>query len=269
MEQTGPFMDVKVLIEEEIRLTIAEYSSRKTIQSTWRDPLVGYARASDPLFGRLKRVAHPDHLLPADLLKGATSVIAFFLPFTKSIVSSNTQGKLPSRQWACAYRETNELITLINSRLSSKIQSQGYHANTIPPTHNFDPVRLVSAWSHRHAAYIAGLGAFGLHRLLITEQGCCGRLGSLVTDLEVTPTPRPEGQSCLYHSSGSCTECIGHCISGALGIKDLDRQGCYRVLLDNERSLGLAGHADVCGKCSCGVPCSLENPVKSLKCLKI
>jgi epoxyqueuosine reductase QueG len=258
-------MDMKAFIEREIRLTIAGYSSRNLIESLWREPLVGYARASDPLFGRLKHVANPDHLLPSDLLKGASSVIAFFLPFTRSVASNNTQGKLPSRQWALAYQETNDLISLINSHLASELQLLGYRANTIPPTHNFDPVRLVSAWSHRHAAYIAGLGTFGIHRLLITEKGCCGRLGSLVTDLDLAPSPRPEGQSCLYHAGGSCTACISHCISGTLSIEDFDRQGCYSVLLDNERSLKLSGHADVCGKCSCGVPCSLEDPVKKLR----
>jgi epoxyqueuosine reductase QueG len=257
-------MDMKDLIEQEIGHTIAEYSSSKTVQNTWREPLVGYANASDPLFASLRLIAHPDHILPSDLLDGARSVIAYFLSFAGSIASSNTKGGLPSRQWAITYIETNELIALINSRLASFLQSQGYRASTIPPTHNFDPKSLVSAWSHRHVAYIAGLGTFGLNRLLITEKGCCGRLGSLVTDLETEPSPRPEEDLCLYFSDSSCAVCLGRCPCKALQKDGFDRQQCYQRLLDNEMALGMAGRADVCGKCSCGVPCSLENPVKRL-----
>jgi epoxyqueuosine reductase QueG len=120
----------------------------------------------------------------------------------------------------------------------------------------------MSAWSHRHAAYIAGLGTFGLNRLLITEQGCCGRLGSLATDLVLIPTPRPEGEFCLHRAGGSCTKCVRKCIRNALGMDTFDRHACYQTLLDNEARLGMSGHADVCGKCSCGLPCSSRNPVK-------
>jgi epoxyqueuosine reductase QueG len=55
-----------------------------------------------------------------------------------------------------------------------------YHAENMCPM-----------WSERHAAYVAGLGTFGIHGALITEKDCSGRIGSVVTDLEIAPTPRP------------------------------------------------------------------------------
>lgn len=40
----------------------------------------------------------------------------------------------------------------------------------------------MSEWSHRHAAYIAGLGIFGINNMLITNKGCVGRIPSFYED---------------------------------------------------------------------------------------
>lgn len=258
-------MDMKGLVGREIGQTTAGFASRGSVRSAWRDPIVGYALASDPLFERLRHVAHPGHLLPSDLLEKARTVIAFFLPFERPIPASNKTGTLPSAQWATAYSETNELIALINARLVHVLGSRGYRAVTIPATHDFDAETLVSAWSHRHAGYVAGLGTFGLNRLLITEKGCCGRLGSLVTDLAVEPTPRKEDEACLQRAGLACTACLEKCRGNALSESGFDARACYRILLENETRLGMAGRADVCGKCACGLPCSLTDPVRKCR----
>jgi epoxyqueuosine reductase QueG len=257
--------ELKDSVEQELSRTISAYISGKSITGMWREPLIGYASAADPLFQQLKHLAHPGHLLPTDLLKGARSVIAFFLPFEKAVGRSNDGSRQASREWAAAYDRTNELIGLINQDLANLLDKQGFRTATVQATHNFDHQTLVSAWSHRHAAYIAGLGTFGLNRLLITEQGCCGRLGSLVTDLELAPTPRPGYEFCLHRKDGSCNKCIEKCVAHALGLDTFDRESCYRILLENEERLQLPGNADVCGKCSCGLPCSFTNPVKKNK----
>jgi epoxyqueuosine reductase QueG len=252
---------MKDLISQLIEGAMASHHSSKSGQALWKTPLVGYASAADPLFRRLKQAAHQGHLLPTDLLQGAKTVIAYFLPFAETIVTGNTYGELPSMEWAYAYGQTNELITLINHRLESLLYTKGYRACTIPATHNFDPASLMSAWSHRHAAYIAGLGTFGLNRMLITEKGCCGRIGSMVTELELSPDERIKGDHCLYLHNGSCSACLEKCPCSALQKDDFNRQKCYARLLENEAQLHLVGPADVCGKCCCGLPCSGKNPV--------
>lgn len=251
---------VKDIIHQLIGQVVSSHGSTGSDALIWQPPLVGFARAADPLFRRLKQVAHPGHLLPSDLLEGASSVIVYFIPFQESITRGNAEGDSPSMGWAKAYQETNELITLINAEISTYLQSEGLQCSTIPPTHNFDPASLLSPWSHRHAAYIAGLGTLGLNRMLITEKGCAGRLGSLVTELELTPTIRAEQDYCLYLHDGSCSACIERCPCGALGFDDLDRHRCYARLCANEKELSLDGPADVCGKCCCGLPCSSRNP---------
>jgi epoxyqueuosine reductase QueG len=239
-------------------------SRTATVRTRWGDPLVGVAEATDPLFARLKQVVRPSHALPADLLPGARTVIVYFLPFVKEIPRGNRKGHFASTAWAVAYVETNQLIRDINRHLAGILNSKGFQCTDLPPTHNFDTVELMSDWSHKHAAYIAGLGTFGRHHLLITDKGCCGRLGSLVTDAVLPPTRRSGEEYCLSKSGVPCRVCIRKCVAGALSDDGFDRRRCYALLLENAALHQKEGLADVCGKCSTIVPCSFTNPVKRL-----
>ncbi|MDW7671355.1 MAG: epoxyqueuosine reductase [Bacillota bacterium] len=247
-------------IQRWIEHFVAAYPMQRK-EGYWQKPLIAYAAASDPLFQSLRQWTHPDHQLPADLLPDAVSVIAYFLPFHPSVPESNRTGRLASREWGEAYIHTNQLITDVNVYLVRRLSNAGYETVYASATHNFDEETLMSLWSHRHAAYIAGLGQFGLHNLLITEKGCCGRIGTLVTNAPVTPSPRPETPACLFKLNGSCGLCVDHCINGSLSQNGYDRHHCYAMCLENAAALSEIGLADVCGKCTVGLPCSTTNPV--------
>lgn len=245
-----------------IRQFVVDYQHQQSAETAWEAPLVRFADAGDALFPHLKQVVRPSHALPQDLLKHARSVIAYFLPFDPQIAKSNRTGKNASRAWARAYIETNQLIVQLNTYVAEYLEQQGFHAAILPPTHNFDEDELLSDWSHKHVAYIAGLGRFGLHHLLITKKGCCGRLGSLITDAPLQITPRSDMPYCLYEYDGRCQACVKKCVNGALMREGLDRHRCYQMLLENAELHKAEGFADACGKCSCIVPCSFTNPVK-------
>jgi epoxyqueuosine reductase QueG len=247
-------------IQRWIEHFVAAYPMQQK-EGSWQKPLIAYAAASDPLFQSLRQWTHPDHQLPADLLPDAVTVIAYFLPFNPSIPESNRTGRLASREWGEAYIYTNQLITDVNVYLVHRLSNAGYETVYASATHNFDEETLMSLWSHRHAAYIAGLGQFGLHNLLITEKGCCGRIGTLVTNAPVTPSHRPETPACLYKFNGSCGLCVAHCVNGSLSRNSYDRHHCYAMCLENADALSEIGLADVCGKCTVGLPCSTTNPV--------
>jgi epoxyqueuosine reductase len=263
----------------------------------YREPLVGFAAADDPHFPDLRRVAEPTHLMPEDLLPGARSVVSFFLPFDYQVVEANTRHKEKvAREWAEAYVETNALIGHITAYLTQSLAEQGVQAAAEPPTHNFDPVSLVSRWSHKSIAVIAGLGSFGLHHMVITDSGCAGRFGSLVIDADLPITPTEPKERCLYFHDGSCLECILRCPVDALdeagshhpsatpqkdGVHPSDgahphtctdrrgtgrngrinKQRCYRRLLSVAKEYQHLALADVCGKCAIG-PCSFESAVQ-------
>lgn len=256
------------LIKQQIANCISDFRLLGGARTVWRTPLIGYAAASDPLFDRLKTLVSPSHLTPRELLPGAETVIVTFLPFDERVVESNQEPGPASREWAIAYIETNRLLETINAQLVQSLEQNGYAAVALPPTHNFDEEQLISDWSHKHVAYIAGLGTFGLHHMLITAAGCAGRLGSLVTNAYLEPTPRPDWEACLCKAHGNdpraCSACVQRCPVDALSVdltRPFDRHACYQVCLENARRYADEGRADVCGKCVSVVPCSFVDPV--------
>ncbi|MDY6821946.1 MAG: epoxyqueuosine reductase [Deferribacterota bacterium] len=250
----------KSMIDQMIKSFVKDFSSINGMVTKWRKPLIGYADALDSLFYTLKKVVSPSHFLPRDLLEDAQTVIAYFLPFEKGMVKTNLEGLYSSKEWAKAYVETNELIFKLNIYIKDELSKFDYNSYIIPATHNFNKDRLTSDWSHRHVAYIAGLGTFGLNNMLITSKGCAGRIGSIVTNLKIEPTIKNNIEYCLYKSKGICRKCIDRCPTGALNINFFDRFRCYGMLLENAKLYANYGLADVCGKCCVGLPCSFANP---------
>ncbi len=237
------------------------YPSRQQTQTRWQDPLLAFAEAKDPLFVDCQM--HFGMRSPVEILPRARTVVTYFLPFSAKIVHSNGPGTIASREWALAYVETNVLIEALSRELVAWLGQQGFISVAPPPTHNFDPSRLVSDWSHKHAGFIAGLGTFGLHRMLITAKGCGGRLGSLITTADIEPTSRPDKPYCLFAHHGYCRRCLTRCPSQALQESGFNRQACYGLCLENGSRYKFAAPTDVCGKCASSVPCSLRNPVEA------
>lgn len=246
---------------DEIRKAIHSWRKEHPGSDYWRDPLAAFISADNPSLERLKEAVDPEHAMPSDLLPDARSVVVFFLPFKAELGVENAKCKpYSSRSWAQAYVETNVLIQSINEHLKALFRHAGYDAATTPATHNFDEEKLISRWSHKHLAYLAGLGTFGKNHLLITRAGCCGRLGSLVTSMPLPETRRPPEEWCLEKRGIHCLACISHCRFGALREDSFDRQICYTQLLRNDAHHSDLPLVDVCGKCECEVPCSYQIP---------
>ena len=243
---------------------VESYPKLKQTSTTWQEPLVSFAAADDKLFPKLKEIVSPTHALPTDFLADAQSVIAYFIPFVPDTVISNIQESYSSRDWVLAYIETNQLIYDLNTLIHDKLLENHYHTSIIPATHNFDKTKLISDWSHRHVAFIAGLGTFGLNNMLITEKGCCGRLGTVVTNLKLSVTPRQERENCLFKYNSRCKKCVERCATGALTNTTFDRFICYDMCLKNAEIFSELGLADVCGKCLVNLPCSFKNPTSKL-----
>jgi len=221
------------------------------------EPLVGFSSAADPLFEEIKRIVGPHHLLPREVLPEAETVVSFFIPFTAELVKGN-RGRGPvSRDWGQSYIETNALINRINLDLKARLESMGLSAATVPATHNFDTKTLMSGWSHRSAAFVAGLGRFGLNRMLIGPKGGAGRYGTLFTSASVEADPQDQEERCLYNLNGGCKLCLKACPVEALTLEEFDRHKCYAQVLANSELLNLASVADVCGKCVTAGPCAL------------
>lgn len=249
-------------LPERITATIRQQVAQAGTVTSYREPLVRSVTADDPRFARLRLEVNSPHMLPQDLLPGARSVISIFLPFDEQVVEANAQHTDEvAPEWAVAYVETNHLIGRINRALTRLLADRGIRAAAEPATHNFDPVSLVSHWSHKSVAVIAGLGSFGLHHLVITDAGCAGRFGSLVIDADLPSSVAQPKERCLYYHDGSCLECVIRCPVGALNEDgEIDKQLCWERCQEVATLFKDIGRAEVCGKCSYG-PCALESAV--------
>ena len=194
----------------------------------------------------------------------------FYLPFKKELVKANKNGEHPCREWGVAYVQTNDLIGRLSQALGDFLAEQGYKSGLTPATHNFDDVKLMARWSHKHLAHLVNLGRFGVHHIMITPLGCTGRLGSFVSEVELGEHPLIQTEeACLLKAGQECGKCIEACPVEALSANDFERRRCWDRLNENRRMLDyfsdLPVSTHVCGKCAALVPCSFKNAVAALK----
>ena len=139
---------------------------------------------------------HPETLLP-----GARTVVSAALCYwTPAPEPQPREGRLARYTWSDCYAELRSKLDELGRRLCSPETGGSYRV-------------LVDANQHvdREAAARSGVGFYGKNTLLITRRhGSWVVLGTLVTDVELEPTPRFETDC------GSCTLCIDACPTGAL-----------------------------------------------------
>lgn len=263
---------MKNLIKNYIVDFVKEYEKRDEISTTWREPLVGFADANHEDIIHIREYTFEEHLMPSDVLANPTTIIAYFVPFTKDIAESNIGGELASEKWALAYQETNEMFIKLNDYLIKKIEEMGNRAAVCEVAGNYEKDVLKSKWSHRHIAKVAGLGTFGVNNMLITKEGCCGRYFTIVTNLPISPDKPLEEENCLYKRNKNCLVCVKNCFSGALSKDNFDRFKCYEICRKNfdnyeklygnkEKEKGKPkGGSECCGKCVVNLPCSFKQP---------
>ena len=129
-----------------------------------------------------------------------------------------------------------------------------------------DRYEFASTWSEWHAAHASGLGMFGLCDGLITPVGKAMRLGTVIAQLQVPPTPWPYSDyyaHCLFYSEGACGECIERCPAGALSENGHDKALCRAHLFPTtvyyiNTNFGFDCYG--CGLCQTGVPCESKMP---------
>lgn len=245
-------MDLKAYLSHFIKSKVKSSQYRYY----FREPLTGFASADDPLFHQLPEIIGEHHLLPKAFLPEAKTVMAFFLPFQPWVVEANRSAAGVAREWAEAYVNTNKLLNSISEALIEELTQKGIKAEMIHATHNYDAETLLAPWSHRSAAFIAGLGRFGMNRMLITPKGSAGRYGSIIFSKEVAYDARLQEETCITFQGGKCGYCVKACPTGALTAKGLDKHRCNEYLLTVSKSFSDLGTCDCCGKCLTG-PCAI------------
>ncbi|HKP18316.1 MAG TPA: tRNA epoxyqueuosine(34) reductase QueG [Gaiellaceae bacterium] len=140
---------------------------------------------------RPEESCHPENLLP-----GARTVVSAALCYyTPGPADGAGTGRLPRYTWRDAYAELREKLDALGRRIGGSYRV------------------LVDANQHvdREGAVRAGIGFYGKNTMLITRRhGSWVVLGTLVTDVEVEPSPA------LELDCGECRLCIDACPTDAL-----------------------------------------------------
>ncbi len=229
-------------------------------------PLIGFSSANDPIFLKLKEPAAigAHFLLPDEWLYGVKSVISFFLPFTKKVKESNQLDHAkPSHEWFHGRIEGQKLVNSLAVFLCAELERSGYPSlvpavdprfkwgATIKINEHDNYNEFTSNWSERHAAFIAGLGTFGLSKGLITKVGIAGRIGSVITQLELPASRRDYSE--IYEYCSNCGECVRNCPVNAITIENGKNHPICNDYLEELLSMNRPYYG--CGKCQVNVSC--------------
>jgi len=231
-------------------------------------PIFAFGSADDEEFTRLKapQAVGAHFMTPKEWLPKARTVVSFFLPFTDEVRKSNRKNMTwPSDEWLHARIEGQILLNMLCMHLKSELLNAGYSSvipsmderfwsNTDGPGHR---EKFTSNWSERHAAFVCGLGTFGLSKGLITQKGMAGRFGSIITELYLEPDPREYGE--LYEYCSMCGRCARNCPVSAISKEAGKNHQLCSDFLEETKAKHNPRYA--CGKCQVHVPCEAKIPV--------
>ena len=157
----------------------------------------------------------PKEFYPQSIYPEAKSVVVIGLPISLPVLETS-----PSIWYRELYRTVNILLDQYTYRLSNYLSERGYPSVFVPRDGYANIEALlknpVAFFSHRHAAYLAGLGTFGVNNMLLTpEFGPRVRFGSVFTSAELPSDPMLTEELCTQ-----CMRCVRMCPARALDEKD-------------------------------------------------
>lgn len=206
-------------------------------------PLIGFAPVdrwrSPPFHPWMPEEFYPDAIWPE-----ARSVIVIGLPVQLPILETS-----PSIYYQELYRTVNSLLDMYAYRISLFLDDHGFPSVYVPRDGYGNlgilKKRAVAFFSHRHAAYLAGLGSFGWNNVLLTPRyGPRVRFTSIFTTAEMPGGEIMREQLCIR-----CGRCVDACPVGALPGKDYPL-GLTAAELCRERNERLSNeHRAPCGFC--------------------
>ena len=228
-------------------------------------PILAFGSADDAIFQMyLSPDVIGDHfIIPLEWLTDAKTVISCFLPYTERIKSANAADYCwPSGEWLHGRFEGQLFIKELTLHIQKILRDSGYRsvAPSLDPRYKMgnQATEYTSNWSERHAAFACGLGTFGLSKGIITEKGMCGRLCSVITDLDLPKDVRHYND--VYEYCIMCGLCVKHCPVHAISLQEGKKHPPCDAFLDEVREKENPRYG--CGKCQTSVPCESKIPMK-------
>ncbi len=246
-------------------------------------PLIGVAAGDDPYFDFLKEHIGDFHWSPAEIFSkkyGEVSdpaklrVVCLIFPQTdKTKELQNKQLKFPCDNWYISRGQWEKMMQEFSDKAEASLEAQGVRSVFVDfveglAERHSENLGYASNWSHRHAAYAAGMGTFGLSDGFISERGMAVRLATMIVEADLDIDDRGDlgpYDWCLYYKSGICGACIRRCPIRAITEKGHDKVACanYKdtVCADNwPEHIDRSGYKIGCGLCQTKIPCMEKRP---------
>lgn len=249
----------------------------------WENPLIGIAAGDDSYYDFLKEHIGEFHWSPAEAFakKYGTApapsnlrVISLIFPQTEETKElQNKATVFPCDNWVVSRGEWENMMREFSSKLEQAFEDEGIRAASIDlikdfSRHDSENVGIASNWSHRHTAFAAGMGTFGLSDGFISEKGKAVRMTSIIVEADLEITPRGERGHydwCLYFRSGICGACIRRCPIRAISERGHDKDKCLAyedIACEKYRPehIERGDYIFGCGICQSKVPCRDKRP---------
>lgn len=246
-------------------------------------PLIGVAAGDDPYYDFLKEHIGEFHWSPAEVFAlkygqgtDPSSLRVICMIFTQTEETKNMQNHakvFPCDNWVVSRGEWEPMMDEFSGKLEGKLDEMGIRSVSLDLRKEFalersENLGIASKWSHRHTAYAAGLGTFGLNDGFISERGIAIRISSIIVEADMDVTPRGDRGPydwCLYFQNGRCGACIKRCPVDAISKDGHDKQRCLDYE-DESVAKYWPSHIDKknyifgCGICQSKVPCRDRRP---------
>ena len=255
----------------------------KSEELMWEKPIIGFARGDDPYFAHYKKTIGEFYWLPKEVFLMGTNeaieddqltVISIGFPQTKETKFDQKKAvDMPSDRWLYTRGEWEGMILKITNKIIAQLEDKGINAVSLDSIKEFSrhtskDFGIASNWSHRHTAFIAGLGTFGLSDGLITEKGKAMRFTSIILKGKIEPTKRPyedHHDYCKFYSKNKCGACISRCPVNAITKEGHDKEACSAYLQKIKKEIGPdfvknSEYISGCGLCQSRVPCQDKIP---------
>jgi epoxyqueuosine reductase QueG len=153
----------------------------------------------------------PRDYWPQSIYPEAKTVIVIGLPVPLPIIET-----APSIYYHELYNTINNLLDQKAYEIATYLTSKGYPSINLPRDAYSDIDEIIKKpfafFSHKHAAYLAGLGSFGQNNVLLTPQyGPRVRFTSIFTTAKIKPDPLKNIDYCTH-----CNKCAVNCPVGAI-----------------------------------------------------
>jgi len=191
-------------MSEELTHALREWCRKREI------PVMGVAepaRWEDPPFTPWM----PESFYPQSIYPGTRSVVVIGLPVHLPVLETT-----PSIHYHELYHTLNRLLDQYTYQMAEWLNRKGYPSIFIPRD-GYGSIEVllkqpVAFFSHRHAAFLSGLGTFGVNNMILTPgYGPRIRFGSVFTSALLPPDPVMEKDLCIR-----CMRCVEMCPSRAL-----------------------------------------------------